>query len=36
MVSQPEKQTIAIYKLSNVSRTKDNQTIKLCQLIEYI
>ena len=35
MTSQPEKQTIAIYILPNISRTKDNQTMKFGQLIEY-
>ena len=35
MMSQPGKQTIATHTLLNNSRSKDNQTIKLCQLIEY-
>ena len=37
MTSQPGKQTIAIHKLPIliISRSKDNQTIKFGQLIEY-
>ena len=35
MVSQPGKQTIAIYILSNILRSKGNQTVKFGQLIEY-
>ena len=35
MKSQPEKQTIGIHILANISRSKGNQTMKLCQLIEY-
>ena len=35
MTSKPGKQTIAIYVLSNVSRSKGNQTMKCGQLIEY-
>ena len=35
MTSQPGKQTIVINTLSNVSRSKGNQTIKFGQLIEY-
>ena len=35
MTSQPEKQTIAIHILRNISRRKGNQTIKFGQLIEY-
>ena len=35
MTSQPGKQTIAIHLLSNISRSKGNQTIKVGQLIEY-
>ena len=35
MTSQPGKQTIQIDILSNISRTKDNQTTKLVQLIKY-
>ena len=34
-MSQPGKQTIAIYILSNISRTTGNQTMKFGQLIEY-
>ena len=35
MTSQPGYQTIAIHILTNISRTKGNQTIKCGQLIEY-
>ena len=35
MTSQSGKQTITIHKLSNISRTKGNKTLKFCQLIEY-
>ena len=35
MTSQPEKQTIAIYILPNISKSKCNKTMKLCRLIEY-
>ena len=35
MTLQPENQTIAIYILPNISRSKGNQTMKLGQLIEY-
>ena len=35
MMSQPGKQTIAIHILPNISRCKDNQTIKFDQLITY-
>ena len=35
MTSQPGYQTIAIHILTNVSRNKDNQAMKLGQLIEY-
>ena len=35
MTSQPGKQTIAIHILSNISRSKGNQTIKFGHLIEY-
>ena len=35
MTSQPGKQTIAIYILHNIWRSKDNQTMKFGQLIEY-
>ena len=36
MRSQPVKQTIAMHILSNISRKKDNQTMKFSQLTEYI
>ena len=36
MTSQPEKQTIAIHILPDISRSKGNQTMKFGQLIEYI
>ena len=32
---QPGLQTIAIYILPNISQSKDNQTMKFGQLIEY-
>ena len=35
MTSQPEKQTIEIHILPNISRSKGNQKIKFGQLIEY-
>ena len=35
MTSQPGKQTIAIHILPVISRSKDNHTTKLGQLIEY-
>ena len=35
MVSQPGKQTIAMHMFPNISRSKDNQTNKFGQLIEY-
>ena len=35
MTSQPEKQTIAIHILRNISRSEGNQTMKFVQLIEY-
>ena len=35
MSSQPGQQTIAIHILLNISRCKNNQTIKFGQLIEY-
>ena len=35
MTSQPGLQTIAIHILTNISRSKVNQTVKLGQLIEY-
>ena len=35
MTSKPGLQTIAIHLLSNISQSKDNQTMKFGQLIEY-
>ena len=35
MTSQPGLQTIVIHILPNISQSKDNQTMKLGQLIEY-
>ena len=35
LTSQPDSQTIAIHGLTNISRSKGNSAIKLCQLIEY-
>ena len=35
MTSQPVYQTIAIHIFPNISRSKDNQAMKLGQLIEY-
>ena len=35
MTSQPEKQTIAIHILPNISRSKSNQEMKFGQLIQY-
>ena len=35
MTSQPGLQIIAIHILPNISRSKDNQTMKFDQLIEY-
>ena len=35
MTSQPGKQTIATYTLPNISRSKDNQTMKFGKLIRY-
>ena len=35
VTSQPGKQTIAIHILLYISRSKDNQTVKVAQLIEY-
>ena len=35
MTSQPGKQTTAIHILSNISRSKYNQTMKFGQLIEH-
>ena len=34
MLSQAGKQTVTIYILSNISRSKDNHTMKFGQLIE--
>ena len=36
MASQSGQQTIAIHILPNISRSKDNQTMKFGQLPEYI
>ena len=35
MVSQPGKQTISIHILTNISRSKDSQSMKFGQLKEY-
>ena len=35
MTSQPGKQTIVVHILTNISRRKDDQTMKIGQLIEY-
>ena len=35
MTSQPGYQTIVIHIFRNISRSKDNQTLKFGQLIEY-
>ena len=35
MTSQPELETIAIHILPNISQSKDNQTMKFGQLMEY-
>ena len=35
MTSEPAQQTIPIHILSNISQSKDNQTMKLGQLKEY-
>ena len=35
MTSQPGYQTIVIHILPNISRSKDRQTLKFGQLIEY-
>ena len=35
MTSQPGKQAIAIHILPNISRSKDNQTMEVDQLIKY-
>ena len=36
MTSQPDQQTIAIHVLPNISRNKDNQTIKVGKLTREI
>ena len=35
MMSQPGYQTVIIHILPNISRSKDNQTMKFVRLIEY-
>ena len=35
MMSQPGKQTIVVHILSNISKSKGNQTMKFSHLIEY-
>ena len=35
MTSQPGKQTITIHMLTNISRSKGNQTMQFNQLLEY-
>ena len=35
MTPQSDSQTIAIHKLTNISRSKGNKTMKFGQLIEY-
>ena len=35
MTSQPRKQTIVVHILTNMSRRKGDQTMKIGQLIEY-
>ena len=35
MTLQPGQQAIAIHILSNISRNKDNQTMKFGQIVEY-
>ena len=35
MTSQPGKETILIYVMSNISRSQGNQTMKFGQLIEH-
>ena len=35
MTSQPGQQTIAVYTLPNILRSKGNQTMAFGQLIEY-
>ena len=34
-MEQPGKQIIAMHILPNISKSKGNQTMKVCQLIEY-
>ena len=36
MTSQPGKQATAIHVLPNISKSKDDQTMKFGELIEYI
>ena len=35
MTSQPGKRIIEMHILTNISRSKDNQTMKFGQLVEY-
>ena len=35
MTSQTGQQIVTIHILSNISRSKNNQTMKFCQLIKY-
>ena len=35
MTSQPVQQAIAILLFNNISRSKGNQAMKFCQLVEY-
>ena len=35
MTSQSGQQIVIIHTLPNISRSKDHQAIKFCQLIEY-
>ena len=35
MMSQPGKQTIVVHILSNISKSRDNKTMKFSHLIEY-
>ena len=35
MTSQPDLQTVTIHILPNIIRSKDNETMKFVQLIEY-
>ena len=35
MTSKRGKQTVAIHILSNISKSKGNETMEFCQLIEY-